>query len=289
MNDIRARASLLLKKSTRNLAIQSRKLLYPLLYQRPAPNFNIYHCCIQKTATQWFSKLLTDRLIWKRTGFSLYYPGQNFITGDQEVLARLKDIPRPGIICSPLYIQAQTFAELTRGDDFRAFYILRDPRDIIVSNYFSMKYSHPALNEYLASNRRDLGQLSEEDGIMKVIVKTAKFISQIMHRWKMADDPRIKTYKFEDVFGPDQFGHVKDLFAHCRLALDDRDIRQLLDQYSFQKMSGRQAGTEDQKHHYRKGVSGDWKNYFTAAHKECFNREAGELLVGLGYEKDLHW
>ena len=289
MKDIKAKASLVFRKSTRKLAIKTRKILYPLLFHKAAPNYNIYHCCIQKTATQWFSKLLTDRLIWKKTGFSLYYPGQNFITGDKQILEQLKSIPKPGIICSPLYIQQKTFAEFTGSADYRAFYILRDPRDIIVSNYFSMKYSHPALNEYLVSNRKELEKLSEHDGIMKVIVNTAKFITQIMHRWQAANDPRIKTYKFEDVFGPDQFTFLKDIFDHCHLSLADGDIQYLVDQYSFQKISGRSAGTEDQKHHYRKGVSGDWKNYFSDAHKKRFNQEAGALLVGLGYETDLNW
>lgn len=40
---------------------------------------------------------------------------------------------------------------------------------------------------------------------------------------------------------------------------------------------------------YRKGVVGDWKNYFTAEHVAIVKQEAGELLVELGYERDLDW
>lgn len=289
MKDLKSKASLVFKKSTRNFSIITNKILFPLIYHKPLPNFNIYHCCIQKTATQWFSKLLTDRLIWKNTGFSLYYPGKNFITGDKLILDQLKDIPKPGIICSPFYIQYDTFEKFTKNDIYKAFYIIRDPRDIIISNYFSIKYSHPVLNNYIVDNRKDLIQLSEHDGIMKLIVNTAKFITQIMHKWNAADNVNIKIFKFEDVFGPEQLAFLKDIFSHCRVSLPDADIQYLVDQYSFQKISGRRAGTEDQKHHYRKGVSGDWKNYFSEEHKQRFKLEAGDLLIGLGYEKNLNW
>ena len=39
----------------------------------------------------------------------------------------------------------------------------------------------------------------------------------------------------------------------------------------------------------RKGVVGDWKNYFTEAHKKRFKDVAGDVLVSLGYEKDYNW
>lgn len=289
MKDIRSKASLILKKSTRTFTLKTNRILFPILFRKPIPDYNIYHCCIQKTATQWFSKLLTDRLIWKNTGFSLYYPGQNFITGDKFILDQLKNIPKPGLICSPFYIQYNTFEEFTKNDNYKAFYIIRDPRDIIISNYYSLKYSHPALNNYIVENRKDLEQLSEHDGIMKVIVNTAQFISQIMHRWKTADNVNVKIYKFEDVFGPDQLVFLKDIFSHCRISLPDPDIQYLVDHYSFKNISGRRAGTEDQKHHYRKGVSGDWRNYFSEEHKQRFNLEAGEFLIALGYEQNLNW
>jgi hypothetical protein len=40
---------------------------------------------------------------------------------------------------------------------------------------------------------------------------------------------------------------------------------------------------------FRKGMIGDWRNHFTAEHKAAFKRQAGELLLELGYEDDLSW
>lgn len=40
---------------------------------------------------------------------------------------------------------------------------------------------------------------------------------------------------------------------------------------------------------YRKGVVGDWSNYFTPQTRQWFKEAAGEQLLALGYEKDGSW
>jgi hypothetical protein len=61
---------------------------------------------------------------------------------------------------------------------------------------------------------------------------------------------------------------------------------------SFETLAGRERGGEDytlgwRKH--RKGIAGDWKNVFAERDKKIFKKEAGGLLVELGYEKDHDW
>jgi Sulfotransferase domain len=59
---------------------------------------------------------------------------------------------------------------------------------------------------------------------------------------------------------------------------------------SFEKLSrGRERGQEDVTSFYRKGVAGDWKNFFTERDKQIYKEEAGELLIRLGYENDHDW
>jgi hypothetical protein len=50
---------------------------------------------------------------------------------------------------------------------------------------------------------------------------------------------------------------------------------------------GRMRGAEDVMNHYRKGIAGDWVNYFTPDHVEEFNSQFGDLLIRLGYEESL--
>jgi hypothetical protein len=76
------------------------------------------------------------------------------------------------------------------------------------------------------------------------------------------------------------------------LGADTREkaVQQAVGSASFEKLSkGRQRGQEDTSSFYRKGVAGDWRNYFTERDKEIYKEEAGELLIRLGYERDLNW
>jgi Sulfotransferase domain len=67
-------------------------------------------------------------------------------------------------------------------------------------------------------------------------------------------------------------------------------VRQAVGSASFERLSkGRERGREDTSSFYRKGIAGDWKNHFTERDKEIYKEEAGELLIRLGYEKDLDW
>lgn len=67
-------------------------------------------------------------------------------------------------------------------------------------------------------------------------------------------------------------------------------VKECVEATSFQLTSGREQGEEESSSvKFRKGVAGDWKNVFTERDKEIFKREAGDLLVKLGYEEDGGW
>jgi hypothetical protein len=70
----------------------------------------------------------------------------------------------------------------------------------------------------------------------------------------------------------------------------EKAVQQAVGSASFEKLSkGRERGKEDTSSFYRKGVAGDWNNYFTERDKEIYKEEAGKLLIRLGYERDLDW
>lgn len=71
---------------------------------------------------------------------------------------------------------------------------------------------------------------------------------------------------------------------------DKSDIGKAQDETSFKSMSGgRNPGEELNSAKARKGISGDWQNYFTSRDAEIFMDIAGDELLRYSYEKDSGW
>jgi hypothetical protein len=83
---------------------------------------------------------------------------------------------------------------------------------------------------------------------------------------------------------------LKDVFAFFEVDHSASIVHGCLETNKFEKLSGgRMPGEEDSGSFFRKGVVGDWRNYFSPENIETFKRIAGTTLVDAGYEKDNNW
>jgi hypothetical protein len=110
----------------------------------------------------------------------------------------------------------------------------------------------------------------------------------------MKDGPQLlgdnyMEVKYESLLR-DTEAQTKRLLGFLGASCDEESVRRCIRRSSFRKLSkGRKRGQEDSSSFFRKGVAGDWKNYFTEKDKRIFQEEAGDLLVKLGYEQDNNW
>lgn len=180
--------------------------------------------------------------------------------------------------------------EQIRLIDLRGFHVIRDPRDLIVSAYYSHMYSHDdSMWGRLRAFRPYLRSLSKSDGLLAEMLFCAPFLME-MFRWNY-EDPRILEIRFESLVR-DPAATLTRACAHLGLfeRLGEATIRNVAGELSFMRLSGgRKPGEEDPYHHYRKGVPGDWRNHFDARHIAEFQRLYGPLLVNLGYERNDRW
>ncbi|MEL6223180.1 MAG: sulfotransferase, partial [Cyanobacteria bacterium J06627_8] len=110
---------------------------------------NLFHCCVQKTASQWIRKILSEPEIKDFTGLDLYVEDDSKRKDSGVMLSSHQDVIEPfpkNVIVSPLYTNFENFRKIPKVDDYRAFFVMRDPRDLVVSWYFSVRYSHPLIN-----------------------------------------------------------------------------------------------------------------------------------------------
>jgi hypothetical protein len=180
----------------------------------------------------------------------------------------------------------------------RGFHVVRDPRDITVSAYFSHLYSHSADDfPRLVGHREKLRQSTKEQGLL-LELEFEKPNFDKMNSWDYAL-PNVLELKMEQIIR-EPGEHFRRIFAFLGVLDGDggglprkftaKDLAAILDRYDFAKQSGgRKPGQEDPKSHYRKGVPGDWKNHFTEEHKTSFKQNFNDLLVKLGYEQSDNW
>ena len=200
------------------------------------------------------------------------------------------------------YVNANSefIGDIIKKKNFKGFHIIRDPRDICISAYFSHLYSHSVKTKYtshIAELRQKLESVSLEEGLF-LELEFLEHIFTHMINWDY-NLPNVLEIKFEELIQAPQDTILK-IFDFLGLIDEDKnslgnkinpcDLLTIINYNRFEKMSqGRKRGDEDQKSHYRKGIAGDWQNYFNKEHKDFFKLRYTELLLKLGYENDSNW
>ncbi len=269
-----------------------------------SPYKNIYHCCTQKTASQWFKKIFSDPIVYQYTGLevfpfeSLFDQLQNtfkdqslpkYVTIPPLLYKEYPIHPAPPIctISSPLYISYLTYLSLSRKQKHKTFFVLRDPRDIVISWYFSVKYSHGSIG-LISTFRDDLEKLSLAEGLCYSIDKLEErgiFFGQRSWMNISEDKENIRIFRYEDLVF-DNRSFLRQLFDYLNIVIPEKRFLELYERYKFEKLSGgRKQGVTEINSHYRKGVAGDWMNYFDNAIMTHFRQVTGDLLEVLGYSE----
>ena len=164
---------------------------------------------------------------------------------------------------------------------YKGFHIVRNPRDILVSAYFSHLYSHPVATPWMEIQRAELKKRNQEDGMLYELDTFTGIHLNKMQNWDY-QQPNIYETKFETLT-TDQTEWNK-ILKFIEMPYDPQYLQEILDELSFKNKTNREKGEEDKSHHLRKGIQGDWKNHFTPKIEKAFSKY-GDLLVKLGYKE----
>jgi Sulfotransferase domain len=249
---------------------------------------NVYHCCVHKTGSQWIRKVLADPIVYRATGLRTYaYQPRQAIEQRNRSYPQVRfdrTFPARRIV-SPLYLSHDAFVAMPKPAPWRTFFVARDPRDIVVSWYFSTVASHPTNNNPGMVRTRDrLRALDEQHGLIASIEHLADYgLFEALRSWAYVDEPHVLLLRYEDLIGADAEAWWERLLEHCDVALDAHTRGSLIERYSFRSLSGRDPGQEDMASKFRKGVEGDWRNHFTAMVTDAFQLRTSDLVTTMGY------
>jgi hypothetical protein len=191
------------------------------------------------------------------------------------------------------------------------FFLVRDGRDVMVS-----LYHHQLLwNEKNKLSPKDVHYhrknvpFSDFDNVKKNMSAFIKYSFEnqpskwqqftYMGTWFEFNQAWLKEQKTN---GNVHLVHYEDLLADTRstvskllqktypdITIDAEKINNVVNQFSFENQASRLKGDEDAHSFLRKGISGDWKNYFGPEECTLFKKYTQNMLVDLGYEADLNW
>lgn len=236
---------------------------------------NIYHCAVRKTASQWVKSVFSDPIVYRHSGLATYDPRYNGWKDPRVV--------PPNRIGLSLYFSHKRYTKMPKPDAHRAFFIYRDPRDLVVSSYFSTRDSHAPMGDVLEV-RAVLRDKPKKEGMLYLIDHLAKKgMFNAVRSWVTAPpSENVRLVRYEDLTGENQFAEMDALMRHCGIAVPHDELATLLDKYSFSRMNERKkAGGVS---HYRKGQSGDWRNHFDDDLTAAFTRATGTLMQHLPYD-----
>ena len=278
---ILAKARRLRRFITPDAEYAARRMLNAVVPVRwHSANDNVYHVCVWKTASQWVRLVLSDPRVYRYSGLGVCLP--NPLLKPDPVAVRL---PARTIVAA-MVRNYGFYAAVPKPERHFAFFVKRDPRDLIVSFYFSNRYSHP-LDATIACERAGLTRMSEPEGLLHTIGQFEKFV-EILTSWEAAarSDPRVRVVRYEDLTGTVQLDTWHSLLTAADIRVPRQVLADVLATYAFDKITGgRKPGMEAQTHKYRKGVAGDWKNHFDAHMVDKFRARYGSLCAELGYEE----
>ena len=284
-------------------------------------SLQFFHLTHHKCGTRWINSICSEVCLslgktWKSAS------NKDLFNGNMDQFARKNGVHF-------LSYTNAAYEYVSTDPKLLGFHVIRDPRDILVSSYFSSLKTHSDSNwSELTEHRKQLQGASEEEGLLLEM----DFISDVfesLSKWNY-EDTRILEMKMEDLM-LNNYREVFRIFSHLDLLKEEDQstsslkvqavglLRSAVNRLYFRsrglsgvhfypdvipvlnllaivhrnrfegKAGGRKPGDENRESHYRKGISGDWKNHFTFRIRDRFKEQYGDLLVNLGYAVSNDW
>lgn len=257
-----------------------RRVLGALVGEKVRPT-DIFIVTYPKSGTVWMECLLANALVEKRGEDRVnmqtiddYVPNLCDIGLDESLrLRRYADRVGPRVFFSHGLFDPR----MLRG---QVVYVVRDPRDVLVSYYHHQKRVQPDAELTLAEYVRwaDYYPCTWDTHIR----------SWVLDR---PNERRVHLVKYEELKA-DTHGVMRRLLGDLGAAFSEADLDRTVEQSSFERMrkselkypSFRGAGENNM--HVRKGKAGGWREELSADDLAVIERRYGETMLRMGYRPE---
>lgn len=241
-----------------------------------------------KSGTTWMENFISN------------IPGYNprAIYGDSELIRHhnlptdsFSKIPKYGYsaIKSHIFPSPENIDVLVKSGISKILVMYRDPRDIVVSNYYhTLKENHWEVTDDFYA---DYNRMKKEDAISHSIEIVLSDYTSWVRGWINISDLNsginCMYVKYED-FRDDPKETLKKVLIFFNIDILESEFNSIFlkSQKSSKWINSFLPGMKSTK---RNGSKGEWKSEFNPKHKRIFKKLASDILIELDYEKDINW
>lgn len=225
-----------------------------------------------KSGGTWMTQLLADYL-------DMYYP--------RNVIPKFKTAVIHGH-----YIYNTAFN--------KTILVIRDGRDVAVSYYHHLLLGNDRTPQSIINHYRSKVGFTDYENVKENLPEFITFLNEKYtkrinrHRWSdfietYLDKEDVYIVRYEDMLQNGE-EELKKALAFVGIdTIDDAKVSSAVNKFSFKNQAKRKQGEENKKSFLRKGISGDWKNYFTKESGLVFNKYNAETMKKLGYIESNDW
>lgn len=221
-----------------------------------------------------------------------------------ELIGDALELPFPKHNVFPLGCAGILHAHWSEADAVdNVVYVVRDGRDVAISQYYRAASALMGDDDSSAKyHRRHYPRLADQEGNLR---NCERYLKMFMEDWFnnpaavnvnwskhvlqwLAADP-ITVVKYEK-FREDAVSALSRVVREIAgTHVEEKILEAAVYKYSFQRQTGREVGEEVETAAKRKGIVGDWRNYFDRALGEKFQERCGDALLELNYESEASW
>ncbi len=168
----------------------------------------------------------------------------------------------------------------------RVIALVRDMRDVTVSAaHWYVKTHNQESRRVQRAHLKGIVDFGDVHSVVDWLIKTGHNLFW-WQGYQLAENVPHTLMRYEDMHAQPA-ATIRHTLEAAKVAFPPGRVDQIVRDWGFRRLSGgRDRGDERVRHHYRKGVVGDWRNYATAAKWRAFYRRFRGHMEPFGYGED---
>lgn len=180
-----------------------------------------------------------------------------------------------------LYSPLRKYVSIPEIDRYYVLLMLRDPRDVMVSEYYSVAYSHPlSLNQKRKEELLNRRNIVREKTIDEYVIEKAPHYHKVYSEYcnHLVKNKNTFVLKYEDfMLNFDSWLNQLEQCLKINISQEDRF-------FLYELKGGSGNIIENKLNHIRKGIPGDYKNKLTEETQNFLDSKFQDILLTLHYE-----